>query len=402
MKNVQQQGSETAYRAIFEGAPVGMWDEDLSDVKVFLDDLATSGVCNIGEHLRLHPQALRECLRRIRVRHVNRVARQFYGAETEEQLLQALPRLFDETALDIFREEVTAFHEGACTFESELSVATLAGERRRVVMNVSMLDGTTDWSEVVVAFTDITDRRRLERSLTRANETLRRLNHHLEQFAYAAAHDLREPLRTIALYAQLMQRHQPPDHNPRSEMALKYVLDNAKRMETLVDDLLRFARAIEPESADPADCVADPAVVFREVLFDLSNAVKTASAMVYIDTSLPAVRMRSVHLRQLFQNLLSNAIKYRAEDRPCEIRVSAQTAGGDPVFCVADNGIGVRSEYHEQIFGIFSRLHGYEIEGNGIGLALCRKILEHYGGRIWVESAPDQGARFYFAVPTCV
>ena len=157
---------------------------------------------------------------------------------------------------------MTAFAEGATAFQSEFSVRTLTGERRRVVMSVSMLgSGATDWSAVVVAFTDITERRQLEQSLKRANETLRRVNQHLEQFAYAAAHDMREPLRTIALYAQFLERHQPPQPGTRSQIALKHMLENAKRMETLVDDLLRFTRAVEPVGARSEPCSSDPHMV---------------------------------------------------------------------------------------------------------------------------------------------
>jgi light-regulated signal transduction histidine kinase (bacteriophytochrome) len=278
----------------------------------------------------------------------------------------------------------------------------LAGERRQVMMNVSMLGSPVpDWSRVVVTFTDITERRRLEQSLKSANDSLQRLNRHLEQFAYAAAHDMREPLRTIALYAQLLQRQHPPVPGTGAETALKYILENGRRMETLLDDLLAFARAVEPHnSATPEG--SDPVAVVDEVLSSLSTAIQESAAQILIDTELPKANMKSVHLKQLFQNLLSNAMKYRAEHASPVIRIAAEATGVELRFKVADNGIGIRSEYHEQIFGIFKRLHGREIEGNGVGLALCKKIVEDYGGRIWVESEPEHGATFYFTVPQTV
>jgi signal transduction histidine kinase len=400
MTDIQQQNSESAYRAIFEGAPVAMWDEDFSGVRSLLDTYIAAGVENLADYLRTHPEAVRECVTRVHVRHVNKVAREFYGAESEEHLIASLPQLFDEAALITFREEVIAFVEGATAFESEFSVTTLSRERRRVVMNVSLLGtAANDWSEVVVTFTDITERRRLEQSLKTANESLRRLNQHLEQFAYAAAHDMREPLRTIALYAQLLQRQQPPAPGTRAEIALKYILDNGKRMETLVDDLLTFARVVEPPLAKPERYETDSRQVIDEALCSLSMAIQQASAQVHIDGDLPTVNMQPVHLRQIFQNLLGNAVKYRAQDEPSHIRVVGEAVDSEFRFCVEDNGIGISSDYHDRVFGIFKRLHGQEIEGNGIGLALCKKIVEDYGGRIWVESEPGKGSRFFFTIP---
>jgi signal transduction histidine kinase len=377
-----------------------MWDEDFSAVKSLIDYLARSGISNIAEYLRGDADAVRDCVARVHVRHVNRVAREFYGAESEQHLIAALPSLFDDAALVVFREEVIAFVKGSPTFQADLSVTILNGERRRVVMNVSLLDAPRgDWSKVVVTFTDITERRRLEQSLKSANESLRRLNQHLERFAYAAAHDLREPLRTIGLYAQLLQRQQKPEPGSGSEMSIGYILENAKRMETLVDDLLTFAKAVEPSYQDADGGDADPHVVIAEALSSLSKAVQDSSAQVHVDTDIPMVPMQAIHLRQVFQNLLSNAIKYHAVDQAPMIHVSGKTVADEVTLCVSDNGIGIRSDYHEQVFGIFKRLHGHEIEGNGIGLALCRKIVEDYRGRIWVESVPGEGSSFYFTIP---
>ena len=391
---------ETRYRTLFENAPVGIWDEDFSGVKELLTDAISSGAENVRKSLESNPDLLTEAIQRVRVRHVNRVAREFYGAESEEDLIRALPKLFDAAAAKVFVDEIAALAGGATTFTAELGAFTLDGSRRLVQMNVSLLATQgDDWSQVIVTFTDLTERRRLEQSLQRANEMLQRVNADLEQFAYAAAHDMREPLRTIALYTQLIQKLQPEKLGPSADTALTYILKNAERMETLVGDLLRFAQTIEPQDLTRCPLI-DPNTIADEVLTSIAGAIGQARARVDISQNLPAVAVQAGHMRQLFQNLLANALKYRSPDRIAEVCVTGVERDNEAVFCVSDNGIGIRPEYHNRIFGIFKRLHSTDIQGNGIGLALCKKIVEQYGGRIWVESEIDIGSRFYFAIPT--
>ena len=314
-------------------------------------------------------------------------------------MIRALPTLFDATSTRVFIDEIAALAGGASTFAAEVVAFTLSGDRRLVQMNVSLLPTEKDdWSQVIVAFTDLTERRRLEQSLRRANEMLHRVNTDLEQFAYAAAHDLREPLRTIALYTQLLQKLQPEKLGPAAHTALTYIVQNAVRMETLLGDLLTFAQTIEPH--DPSGCTpVNPGAIAEEVLSSIAGAIEEAGARVTISKELPAVSIRAGHLQQVFQNLLSNAIKYRSLDRIAQISITCIEQDCEAVFCVSDNGIGIRPEYQNRIFGIFKRLHNRQIQGNGIGLALCKKIVEQYGGRIWVESEIDAGAKFYFSIP---
>jgi PAS domain S-box-containing protein len=399
MENKPRSIRESRYRTLFEHAPVAIWDEDFSSLKKFLQALIASGVQDIRDHLESNPDLIAEAIRRVRVRHVNRVAREFYGASSEEELILALPRLLDPTASRVFIDEITALAGGASTFTAELSTFTLSGERRLVQMQVAVLPDEEDtWSRVVVAFTDLTERRHLEQSLQRANHHLRRINSDLEHFAYSAAHDLREPLRSIALYAQLLQTPPPRNAGIDMETAIGYILQNAGRMQALIDDLLAFARTID--SDDPLQCPpCMPQSVLSEVTASITGAIKESGSKIVVEHDLPPVSVEAGHLRQLLQNLLVNAIKYRSPHRAPEIRVSAVCSGRQAVFCVADNGIGIAREYQERVFGIFDRLHGPSVEGNGIGLALCKKIVEKYEGRIWVESEVDAGCRFYFTVP---
>ncbi|HXJ40134.1 MAG TPA: ATP-binding protein [Bryobacteraceae bacterium] len=394
-----ESSGDSRYRTLFEQAPVAIWDEDFSAVREFLCALIASGVDDLRQHLESNPDVVADAISRVHVRHVNRTAREFYGAQSEEELIRALPLLFDPAATQVFIDEIAAFAAGASTFTAELATCTLQGEHRLVQMNVSVLPtDRADWSQVIVSSTDLTERRRLEESLERANARLLRLNTDLEQFAYAAAHDLREPLRTITLYAQLLQTLPPEKSGIPAATALTYIRQNSMRMQTLIDDMLAFARAIEPDNQNLC-LLVDSNSIAAEVLTSIAGIVGQSKARVGVSPGLPGVPVQAGHLRQVFQNLILNAIKYRSPDRRLEVFVTATERDSETLFCVSDNGIGIPPEHHTRIFGIFARLHGASIEGNGIGLAVCKKIVEKYGGHIWVESQVGAGSKFYFTIP---
>jgi PAS domain S-box-containing protein len=233
--------------------------------------------------------------------------------------------------------------------------------------------------------------------LKRPNEELRRVNHDLETFAYSASHDLQEPLRTIALSAQLLERRFGKDMDGDSRAFLEGIIGGASRMNALLQDLLAYT--VATKSAEGIPPAVDSAVVLASVLENLKAPVEQAGAEVTF-TKLPVVYIHESRLAQLFQNLISNALKYRAAEGP-RIHISAEQRDGWTIFSIADNGIGIEQEYSDQIFGLFKRLHSRErYPGSGIGLAICQRIIEHYGGRIWLEkSIPGQGSTFCFAIP---
>jgi len=236
---------------------------------------------------------------------------------------------------------------------------------------------------------DITDRVRME-------EEIRRANQDLEQFAFSASHDLQEPLRNIKIYSELLGCELGGNLHPDAQRYLEYVRSGATRMETLVRDLLAYTRAGKfEEPAEPAD--ANEAL--QAALSALSGAMTEVRARV-TSTPLPTVRVHATHLEQLFQNLIGNAIKYRSPERIPEIDVGAKRQNDHWVFAVSDNGIGIESEYKENIFGLFKRLHtSDEYSGTGIGLAICQRIVDRYHGRIWVESELGKGSTFRFTLP---
>jgi signal transduction histidine kinase len=235
------------------------------------------------------------------------------------------------------------------------------------------------------------ERRRLEA----ARQVLQRSNEELRQFAYIASHDLQEPLRTVASFTQLLVSRYGRQRDPEAAEFVAFIVDGVQRMSSLIHDLLQYSSTGASKTLPTEPISAEGALA--EVLFALSASIQASGAAVTYDR-LPSVWMENRSLIALLQNLIGNAIKYRGQQPP-RIHVSAEPSGADWRFCVRDNGIGIAPEYHERIFGIFKRLHGKEIPGTGIGLAICQRIVQWHGGQIWVESEPDAGSTFFFTLP---
>ena len=242
---------------------------------------------------------------------------------------------------------------------------------------------------------DITERNRVQQELTRKVEELARSNADLEQFAYVASHDLQEPLRMVISYTQLLARRYRGKFDASADEFIGFAVDGASRMQQLIQDLLSYSRlTIRGKELQ----FTETGAACNAALENLRESIKNANAEVNVGP-LPAVLADATQLAQLFQNLIGNAIKYRNRRRP-EIGVDARCNGNEWVFSVQDNGIGIEPQYFERIFQMFQRLHTRkDYSGTGIGLAICRKIVERHGGKIWVESQPGQGSTFLFTIP---
>ncbi len=235
---------------------------------------------------------------------------------------------------------------------------------------------------------DVTERKRAEDEVRRSNEDL-------QQFAYAASHDLQEPLRTVRSYAQLIVRRYDAALDDEGRKFLAYLQSGAERMGDLIRDLLAYSQV---NVLDARPELVNAETVLAATVMNLQMAIAESDAIITND-HLPTVRMDKMQFLQLFQNLIGNALKYRKPDEPPHIHVAAEREGADWVFCVRDNGIGFDPEYADKVFGVFKRLHGREYPGTGIGLSICKKIVERTGGRIWAESKPNEGSTFYFTIP---
>jgi len=231
--------------------------------------------------------------------------------------------------------------------------------------------------------------------LARTNAELARSNAELEQFAYVASHDLQEPLRMVASYAQLLGRRYEAKLDGDAREFMAYIVDGASRMKQLIEDLLAYSR-VGTKGAEFKRVNAEDAL--KRALFNLRVAIQEAGAVVTNDP-LPALSGDEVQLGQLLQNLMSNALKFRSDSVP-RIHIGVTESAKEYTFEVRDNGIGIEPQYYERIFMVFQRLHNKgEYPGTGIGLAICKKVVERHGGRIWVESRPGAGSSFYFTLP---
>ncbi|MFD5871203.1 ATP-binding protein [Streptomyces sp. NPDC060322] len=244
---------------------------------------------------------------------------------------------------------------------------------------------------------ELADSQDRETLLAEQTAELRRSNSELEQFAYVASHDLQEPLRKVASFCQLLEKRYSKELDDRGRQYIDFAVDGAKRMQVLINDLLTFSRVGRvQQSWKPVDLESS----LDRALSNLTLAVEESGATVVREDALPELLGDATSLTMVWQNLIGNAIKFRRTDEPCRITVGCVREGEDWHLTVADNGIGIAPEFADKVFIIFQRLHARdEYEGTGIGLSLCRKIIEFHGGRIWLDPEPAEGTMFHFTLP---
>ena len=345
--------------------------------------LAASGIAHVGMDGRFLK--------------VNRSLCEILGYAEDELLGRSVKEISHPEDKDLTDAQRARVHEG--------EIDSVRFEKRYL-----RKDGRVVWVELAVAlardphghpqyeiamFDDITERKQAEAALAAAHEELKRSNSELEQFAYVASHDLQEPLRMVSSYTQLVMKRYGERLDGDAKEFMNYVVDGAARMKQLIEDLLAYSRVgtkgkeFKPTPVENA---------LRRAVTNLRAAIEESGAEVTHDP-LPTVDADEVQLGQLFQNLMGNGLKFRGAERP-HIHVSCAEKDGAFEFRVRDNGIGIEPQYFERIFMLFQRLHTKgDYPGTGIGLAICKKVVERHGGRIWVESEPGKGSSFIFTLP---
>jgi signal transduction histidine kinase len=304
-----------------------------------------------------------------------------------------LPESSGLSTLDKFREAVADLPVVVLTAADDLRLAVNAVHHGA---QDYLVKGKVTAELIVRPIRYAIERRRMEQERERLLAELQRSNEELERFAYVVAHDLKAPLRAVASFCQFLADDAKGKLDEQATQHIENIKAGTLRMQAVIDDLLEYSRVQRDEK--PAES-ADLAKLLDLVVANLTTEIEHSGAVITHDR-LPTLAANASQMVQLFQNLIGNAIKFR-RDEPPKIHVAAEPHNAEWRFAVSDNGIGIPAKHHERIFGVFKRLHGEnEYPGTGIGLAICKKIVELHGGRIWVESTPGQGTTFFFNIPT--
>lgn len=314
---------------------------------------------------------------------------------SNDEVLKSSPLNYftGETKKKLAVKILTVFTKGEATVEGEL--LTKSGKHIPHYFTGKRVKINNQYFLLGVGL-DISDKKEAEVRLREAMEELKRSNKELEEFAYVASHDLQEPLRMVSSYTQLLEKRYGDKLDTDAKEFIQFAVDGASRMQGLIQDLLNYSR-ITTKGQDFKKVSTNYAL--GKAITNLKDMIQQSQAVLVFNDELPTVMADEMQLMRVFQNLIGNGIKFAGEQPP-QINISAEEKNGEWLFSVKDNGIGIEAEFKDRIFVIFQRLHGREkYPGTGIGLSICKRIIERHKGKIWVESKPGKGANFYFTLP---
>jgi PAS domain S-box-containing protein len=388
--------SELNFRNVFTNSPVSLWEEDWTEIAEMIKNLKAKGVNDFNKYFYNNRQFVSEALSKVVVNNVNMATLEIFEAENKNDLLKSLEVVFatDDT-IPGFISELVALAEDKQVYETEMKLNTVKGNLIHVMLRMSFPVANENKRQVLVSIMDITPLKMAQQKLNETLENLNRSNKELERFAYIASHDLQEPLRMVSSFTQLLERRYKNQLDERANKYIYYAVDGANRMQNLINDLLDFSRI---STRGDKFKKTDTNLVIKNVLENLSIRIEETGAQIKTG-NLPLIMADTGQVERLFLNLVANALKFTKPGEKPIIQIDAEEQNDNWLFRIKDNGIGIDEKYKEKVFVIFQRLHGAsEYKGTGIGLAICKRIVQRHKGEIWFESEKNEGTTFFFTL----
>ena len=401
----QIEKSEKRYRDLFEHTPIALWEEDLSEVIQFLDELKEQGKQIDIQFFTENPKILQSCLSKIKVIDVNKATLISHKAPSKESFYPKLPELFTKNSLNSMTRWLVALAKGNTTFSTDSQTITLNGEVRDTFMKAH-LDKET--STIILAVIDTTEQKKAERELKKYQEHLEELvhkrtealeesNREMEAFSYSVSHDLRAPLRAISGFSKFLIEDYADVLDAEGNRYLNVINENTDKMDKLITDLLKLSRT---SRAELKYIELNMKALARSMYMEVATE-KEQKDFEFIVNDIPNIKGDSTSIKQLWTNLIGNAVKYSSKSDIKKIEIGTIESKSDFItYYVKDWGAGFNEDFKEKIFETFKRLHKEEdFKGSGIGMAIAKRVIDKHNGKIWAESKENNGAVFYFSLP---
>ncbi len=415
------QASEARFRSLFDNSPISIWEQDFSLVKTEIDTLKNQGVTDLDTYLTEHPDMVFKLASLVRIKNVNRVSLELFGAKSKAELMNTLPPLINHEAWGSVKDQLLNVQSATPNYTTETINNTLDGETLYLELSWTIMPGhEKKMSSVIVSLVNISERKQVENKIKQLNLELEdrikqrtleleRSNKDLEAFSYSVSHDLRAPLRAINGYAEIITNELASKVDGDILRYMDAIKKNATNMSELINALLGFSRM--GQRALTLQTISLDSII-QNVLEELAPETKNRD-IEFILHPMPDTEADAVLTKEIFANLIGNAVKFTRKVPHAVIEIGTTTSKPEypcgeetrprQCFYVRDNGVGFNMNYYDKLFNMFQRLHSaQEYEGTGVGLALVKRIINKHGGSIWAESEIGKGTTFYFTLGKAV